>query len=440
MIIHKGGERMKSGIIRETMKVHTYENVQTAKLQGTLFIRWVMFAVIVGTFVGAFSSLFGVAMEMATEIRTQNEVLILFLPFAGFVIVSLYRWFGIDKDSGTNLVIDTVHKDGVVPVRVAPLIFITTIITHLFGGSAGREGAALQIGGSLSDFIARKLHLDLMDRKVLILCGMSAAFAALFGTPMAATIFSMEVVTVGVMYYVALLPCAVSALVASLFASKIAGITPESFTLLDLPSWNPKNIAIVLFIAVIGACVSSLFCSLLHRTSHLLEHYVKSPYARIFLCGACVVIITICLGTTDYNGAGIDVMKRAFEGDVVPYAFVIKMLLTALTLGGGYKGGEIVPTFFVGATLGAWIGSLFGISTSFCAGIGMAVLFCGVTNCPITTLIISFELFQYKAVPFFLFAIAVSYVVSGYSGLYGEQKIMYSKYKAMYINRNVKDE
>lgn len=414
--------------------------LNTLKKQFLMFMKWLTLAVVVGLLVGAFSSLFGLSMEFVTKARMKYDWLIFLLPIAGLFIILLYRCFGIKKDSGTNLVIDTIHSDGVVPVQVAPLIFIATVLTHLFGGSAGREGAALQIGGSLADKIAHGFKLDLMDRKLLILCGMSAAFSALFGTPMAAAVFAMEVITVGIMYYAAFLPCVVSALVASFFSSNIAGMTPESFHIINVPELNTKTIAVVFIISVIGAGVSSLFCWLLHKSSKEFEKRCKNQYVRILLAGVIIMGITLIVDSSDYNGAGIDVIERAFLGEVVPYAFLLKMIFTAITLGGGFKGGEIVPTFFVGATLGAMIGSIFGVSPSLCAGIGMAVLFCGVTNCPLATLMISFELFHYKAVPFFLLAIAISYVLSGYSGLYGEQKIMYSKYKARYINRNVKDQ
>jgi H+/Cl- antiporter ClcA len=415
------------------------QKLKNKRIQLFMFAKWIVLAVLVGVLVGGFGSLFGLCMEYATQTRMKYDWLIFLLPVAGVFIVWIYRSSRIKKDIGTNLVIDTVHNSGGVPFRVAPLIFISTVLTHLVGGSAGREGAALQIGGSFGDKIGRVLKMDLMDRKILILCGMSAAFSALFGTPMAAAVFSMEVITVGVMYYAAFLPCVVASLVASNFASNIVGISPESFQISYVPELDMKMLGVVIIISVVGAVVSSLFCLILHRTSKEFSERIKNPYIRIIIAGVCIIGLTLIVGNRDYNGAGIDVIKRAFEGDIVPYAFLLKMLFTAITLGGGFKGGEIVPTFFVGATLGSAIGSALGVAPSLCAGIGMAVLFCGVTNCPLATLFISFELFNYKAVSYFLLAIAISYVLSGYSGLYGEQKIMYSKYKARYINRNVKD-
>ncbi|MBD5544828.1 MAG: chloride channel protein [Lachnospiraceae bacterium] len=403
-----------------------------------IFLKWTVLSLFIGVIVGFFSSTFGVCMEWANEMRAKHDFLLLFLPIGGLFIIWIYHYFHFDKDSGTNRILDTVHSKNTIPFRMAPLIFISTVITHLFGGSAGREGAALQIGGSFGDKIGRVLKLDEMDRKVMVMCGMSAAFSALFGTSMAAAIFPLEVITVGVMYYVALLPCVISSLVASFFANEF-GISPESFHILKIPAISVESIWKIALLALICAFVSSIFCTILHTTADLYAKYLPNPYIRVVVAGCFITALSFLLGTRDYNGAGIDVIKRAFLGDVVPYAFLLKMIFTALTLGAGYRGGEIVPSFFVGATLGCLFGNIFSISPSFCAALGMASVFCGVTNCPITTLLISFELFGFAGTRYFILAIAISYMLSGYSGLYHEQKIMYSKYKARFINMNTKD-
>ena len=178
------------------------------------------------------------------------------------------------------------------------------------------------------------------------------------------------------------------------------------------------------------------FCVFLHKTEHLYKKYLKNRYVRIFVGGCAIVLLTLLVGNNDYNGAGMHTIEHAIEGHVVPEAFLLKMLFTALTIGAGYKGGEIVPTFFVGATFGCLVGPFIGLSPSFCAAIGMIALFCGVTNCPISTLLISFELFGYEGMPYYLLAVAFSYMLSGYFGLYSSQKIMYSKYKTDFINRH----
>lgn len=419
---------------KDQLKITISDGIRHFKI----FFKWTILSLFIGVIVGFFSSIFGVCMAWANDTRASHDFLILFLPLGGLFIVWIYHYFHFEENSGTNRILDTVHSKNTIPFRMAPLIFISTVITHLLGGSAGREGAALQIGGSFGDKIGRVLKLDEMDKKVMVMCGMSAAFSALFGTPMAAAIFPLEVITVGVMYYVALLPCVFSSLVASFFANEF-GISPESFHILQIPSISIENALKIALIAIICAFVSSIFCTLLHTTSYLYAKYLSNPYIRVVVAGCLITAFTFLLGTRDYNGAGIDVIERAFLEDVVPYAFLLKMLFTAITLGAGYRGGEIVPSFFIGATLGCFLGEIFSLSPSLCAGLGMAAVFCGVTNCPITTLLISFELFGFEGIPYFLITIAISYMLSGYSGLYHEQKIMYSKYKARYINMNTKD-
>lgn len=403
-----------------------------------VFLRWLVIAVITGVLVGAFSTAFGHSINLATTVRQEHPVLLLFLPLAGIVIVFLYRFFDYEKNKGTDQVFQMVHaeqKD--IPFKMAPLIFISTVITHLFGGSAGREGAALQMGGSLGSAIGKGLKLDEADRRVLVMCGMSAAFSALFGTPMAATIFAMEVESVGIMHYAALVPCALSAIIASRFAINM-GINPESFTIEFVPELTALNGMKVILLAIICAYLSAIFCFMLHTTHRYLRAYFRNPYARIALVGVALVVINLALHTTDYMGAGIEVIERAVDGDVKPEAFLMKMILTSLTLGAGFKGGEIVPSFYIGATAGCCLGYLLGISPSFAAALGMTAVFCGVTNCPISSILISFELFGYEGNGFFLITAAIAYLLSGYYGLYADQRIVYSKAKSEFVDENAK--
>ena len=415
--------------------IHTYGI--KIRHQVIMFLKWSLISVITGLIVGAFSTLFAFIMNIMTEYRQQNDYMLYFLPLGGIVTVFLYSAFNYKNDKGTNLVLSTIHAKSEIPLKMAPLIFITTIITHVFGGSAGREGAALQLGGSIGNQIGRTLKLSEADKRVVVLCGMSAAFSALFGTPMAAAIFSLEVVSVGVMYYAALLPCVFSSIIATCFA-KVSGIRETDFAVVEFPELNIINALEIVLLAVICAVVSILFIIILHSTGDLFRKYLKNPYVRITLAGCAIVALSLLLGTRDYNGAGMDVIARAVNGEAVPYAFVLKIIFTAITIEAGFRGGEIVPSFFIGATLGCTFGSLIGFSPSVCAAVGLIALFCGVTNCPITSLLISFELFGAGGVPFFLIAVAVSYFMSGYYGLYKDQTIVYSKYRAKFLNRKAK--
>lgn len=403
------------------------------------FMRWGIFSTFVGLFVGAFSTLFAFCLKQVTAYRTENPWLILCLPLAGVVIVFLYSVFKYKDDKGTNMVLSSIHAESEVPFRMAPLIFISTILTHLFGGSAGREGAALQLGGSIGQQLGKLFRFDEKDQRIVVMCGMSAAFSAIFGTPIAASIFSMEVASVGVMYYAALVPCVFSALVASKFATNM-GIGPDVFNLNHVPDFQLVPSLKMIGLAICCAALSVIFCKTLHSLGDLYKKHLKNPYVRVIVSSLIICVLTIILQTDDYMGAGVPIIERAIgEGEVKPLAFFWKIVFTALTLEAGFRGGEIVPSFCIGAAFGCLFGHILGISPSLCAAVGMISVFCGVTNCPITSMLIAFELFHYKGVPFFLLGISVSYLMSGYYGLYKDQTIVYSKYKTEYINRKLRE-
>lgn len=407
--------------------LHVWSRIQ-------VLLKWVIFALLSGLIIGVVGTLFYYCMKYATETRTKYPWLIFFLPVGGMLIVAAYRLLKDEKDSGTNLVLSAIHSGESIPLKMAPLIFLSTVLTHLFGGSAGREGAALQLGGSIGNSLGRQFRFDEKDQHIMIMCGMSAAFSALFGTPLAAAIFSMEVVSVGIMHYSALVPCVISSLVAHGVASYF-GIMPEQFTIGLIPDFSILTGAQTALLAVLCAGVSVLFCIALHTSEHLYKKYFKNTYLRIIAGGIIIIALTLLVGSQDYNGAGMFIIERCFENEYVPYAFLLKILFTALTLGAGFKGGEIVPSFFIGAAFGCLFGNILGFAPTLCTAIGMGAVFCGVTNCPITSLFICFELFGFQGMPYFLLSIAISYMLSGYYGLYRSQKIVYSKYKTEFINR-----
>lgn len=397
-------------------------------------LKWIIFAIIVGIIVGLCGTAFYFALSLVTVLRTQNSWLIFLLPLGGVGIVAMYRILHNEKDTGTNLVISAIHSDDELPLRMAPLIFVSTLITHLFGGSAGREGAALQMGGSIGNALGRLFRFDDKDKHVMIMCGMSAAFSALFGTPMAAAILPMEMVSVGVMYYIALVPCVISSLIAHGIAYSF-GVSNEMFIIRSIPKFGIISSIEISVLAIFCALVSILFCVLLHKSEDLYKRFFANPYVRAIVGGCIIIVLTLLVGNQDYNGTGINIIAHCINGTVRPEAFLLKMIFTALTLGAGYKGGEIVPSFFTGAAFGCLFGNLLGFSPTLCTAVGMTAVFCGVTNCPITSLLISFELFGYDGMPYFLLATALSYMLSGYFGLYRSQKIVYSKYKTNYINK-----
>ncbi len=402
-----------------------------------VLFRWLFLGGITGAIVGAIGAAFSKAILFATQFRTEHDLIILGLPVAGLVIVAMYRACKDYEDKGTNLVIKSIQEGENLPITKAPLIFISTTITHLFGGSTGRESAALQMGGSIGFNLGKLFRLKEGNVKIITMCGMSAAFSALFGTPMTASFMAMEIENVGVMYYSALVPCVVSALVAKGISSSL-GAVGEQFVVNVIPVFNPYNAVFTGVLAILCAILSVIFCDVLKFSGKTYKKLLPNPYIRVFVGGCIVVALTYMSGTRYYNGAGMNVIEMALRGEAPYYAFLLKIIFTALTLGAGYKGGEIVPALYIGATFGCLYSQLLGFEPALCAAIGMGALFCGVTNCPISSLFICFELFGFKGMPYYLLAIALSYTFSGYSSLYSSQKIMYSKFHNKYINRETK--
>ncbi len=412
-------------------------NDRANKILGTVkvFAKWLLLASVVGVVVGLMGVLFHVTVEKATELRMTLPWLLYLLPLGGVAIVLLYQKSGMEKDMGTNTIIQAVRGENPLRFRTAPLIFISTVLTHLLGGSSGREGAALQIGGSVGARLADGFSLNQQDHQIMIMCGMSTCFAALFGTPLTATIFAIEVISVGVMHYSALVPCLTGSLIGYGIASSF-GIAPTAFDIGTIPALGPVTVIQVILLSVLCAVVSALFCMAMHHAGHLYKKCFSNPILRAAVGGILVILLTLLVGTRDYNGAGMDVINRAVSGQAEWYAFFLKILFTALTLGAGFKGGEIVPTFFVGATFGCAAGPLLGLDPSFSAGIGMIALFCGVINCPVASFVLAVELFGGEGVIFFGIASAIAYMMSGYYGLYSSQKIVFSKLENKRIDVN----
>ncbi len=394
--------------------------------------KWLIVSVITGAFCGVVGTVFHLGVEYVTELRDTYEYFLYSLPIIGLLIGGIYRLFG-TSGINTNNVLEEVHSGKKLSIALLPSIFLSTILTHLGGGSAGREGAALQMGGVIGFQSGRLMRLDDMDLRTATTIGMSAFFAALFGTPVAATVFALEITTVGRVYYAQMLPC----LIASLTAHGIAlffGVKPTAFTIPD-PELSVGFLLRVGLLAVLCAFVSVLFCETIHSVEKQMEKRVPNEWLRVVLGGSVIVVLTLMLGTTDYNGAGMEVIARAVErGETAPEAFAIKLLFTAVTLASGYKGGEVVPSFFVGATFGCLVGPMIGIHAGFAAAIGLVSVFCGAVNCPLASVFLALELFDAAGLPFFALSCAISYVLSGYSGIYSSQHILYDKLKTQYIN------
>lgn len=422
---------MKPFIDKEYIKT----TLQRLRLAILTLIKWMLCSIASGIVIGLIGSFFHSLLDLAAEIRTAHPWILFLLPISGIIIVFIYSLSGCKSSKGTNLVITAIQSNEEVPLKMTPLIIVSTILTHLCGGSAGREGAALQVGGSLGNAFAKLFNFDDKDTRIMIMCGMSACFSALFGTPVAAAVFSMEVISVGIMYYAALVPCTVAALIASSISS-MSGLAATHFTVGEIPQFGIPNGIKFFILSLIFAVASILLCVVLHKTSHFFTAHFESQYVRIIVAAVLVIIMRFLFGTTDYLGAGTDIISRSFVEQSAWYVFLLKIIFTAVTLGGGFKGGEIVPTLFVGATLGSFLAPIFGLPTGICAACGMVAVFCGVTNCPLTSLLLSIEMFGSESLKYCLLCIALSYLLSGYYSLYNSQKIMYSKYRTEFINRH----
>ena len=401
------------------------------------FFKWIVIAAVTGVIGGVIGSLFNLAVRYATSYRLEHEWLLWLLPVGGVLIAGIYSFSKMEHEN-TNSIIDSIRNGTRAPILLTPVIFVATLITHLCGGSAGREGAALQIGGSIGATVARVLRLDDKDLRLATLCGMSAVFSALFGTPVTAALFALEFISVGIFYYAGLIPCLVSS-VTAFGINALFHISPTRFhvTLVSL-SWD--MLWRVAILAVSCALISTLFCFVIQNAASLARRQCKNVYLRAIIGGIIIIALTYLVGCTDYNGAGEAQLINALEhGIAKPTAFFWKILFTAVTLACGFKGGEIVPTFFIGATFGCVVGPLLGIPAGFAAAIGLIAVFCGAVNCPIASIILAVELFQSDfAIVYFALACGISYMLSGYYSLYESQKIMYSKTRAEYINIQAK--
>lgn len=397
------------------------------------FYRWVLLSAATGVICGLVGSAFHLTVDWVTAVRGENPWLIFLLPAGGLAIAAIYRVTKMEGE-GTNGIIDSIHDGGKVHIRLVPVIFISTAITHLVGGSAGREGAALQIGGGIGYRVGRLFRLDDKDMRLVTLCGMSAVFAALFGTPLTATIFALEVISVGILYYSGLIPCLVAS-VTAYGVSLLFGIAPMRYSV----ALSPLELGLALrvcLLAVVCALVSIAFCVAMHKTEQFAAKLVKNIYLRAFIGGIIVIALTLIVGSESYNGIGTDVIASALgEGKAPTWGFLLKIIFTAVTIGFGFKGGEIVPTMFIGAVLGCTVGPILGIPAQFAAAIALVAVFCGAVNCPIASIILSVELFGSGELLYFALACGISYMLSGYFGLYSSQKIMYSKTRAEFINR-----
>ncbi len=375
-------------------------------------------ALTLGGLCGIIGTLFSETIFFVTKIRTQNSWLLFLLPIAGLAIVAIYRLLK-TTDIGTKRTFAAAISSAKVPPLLLPAIFLGTALTHICGGSAGKEGAALQIGGSVSAIFCNILKLNSSSKKTMTLCGMAALFSAVFGTPLAAAIFVFEALRLDKSRFKEFFQVLLSSLIAY-GVSYLLKAHHEKFGISLIPDINYILILKILLICAMASAIGVLFCISLKYTAKLLKKLIRNDYMRIAIGGTIVVLISLLIKTRDYNGSSIEILSHIFEKGEVKYeAFALKLILTSITMSSGYRGGEIVPTLFIGASLGGAIAHLLAIPISFGAAIGMAVLFSTVTKCPLTALFLCIELFSAKGIIFIMFAIIISIFLSGNYSIYG---------------------
>ena len=389
--------------------------------------KWIMLGILCGCLVGPVGGLFAHFLDFCASFRGEHPWLLYLLPVGGLLVVFAYRHCAAAATS-TDAVFRAVREHRPLAFVTAPLIFLATGISQLLGGSAGREGAALQLGGSITGSLGRRMKMQQGDLTTMTMCGMAAAFSAVFGTPVTATIFALEVVDVGLMHYAALVPTLLAALVGG-WISQTMGVAPHFYEFEQGLNLNPLSMAQVIGLGVLLAVLSIAVCFCFHNSGKLLGKVMPNPYIRVAVGGTVIVLLTLLVGDMTYNGAGGEGIHHAIEGNARPWDFAMKILFTALTLGAGYKGGEIVPVFFIGSTFGCVVGPLLGIPAGFAASLGMVGLFCGVTNSPLASILLAMELYDGKCLPLFCLVCVVSYMLSASWGLYHEQRILGSKLK-----------
>lgn len=403
-------------------------------------LRWTLIVIPVSILAGSLVALFLWLLDAATRFRFAHPWLLFFLPLAGIFIYYLYKYAGRNSEAGNNLIMDEIHEPGGgVPARMAPLVLITTVITHLFGGSAGREGTAVQMGGSAAQYVARKLKLSGEDVKILLMTGIAAGFGAVFGTPVTGAIFAMEVLALGSISYKALLPCFIASVLSDIvctgWGTKHTGYHIEIMQDLSARScffhFDFHLLIIVILAGIFFGLASLFFVELSHSIKEYCNRYIKIKWLIPMIGGGTIIGLTYLLGTTDYLGLGVinpdknavSILSCFHEGGATSFSWIWKILFTAITLSTGFKGGEVTPLFFIGAALGNTIASLTGAPVDLMAGLGFVAVFAGATNTPIACTMMGVELFGGQNVLYFGVACFTAYYFSGHTGIYQSQRV-----------------
>ncbi|WP_194851506.1 voltage-gated chloride channel family protein [Nonlabens antarcticus] len=386
-------------------------------------LKWILICVILGGIVGSVSAFFLLSLEWATSWRESHLWIIALLPIGGFIIGLSYHLYGNSVVKGNNLLLEELHSPKkIIPFRMAPLVLFGTVLTHFFGGSAGREGTAVQIGGAIADRFTKILNLSKRDRQIVLIAGISAGFASVFGTPIAGAIFALEVLILGRIRLDAIVPSFMAAVLADYFC-RLWGISHTQYTISNVADMTAINLLWCLLAGIIFGLVAMLFSKSTHFWTHLFGKIIKYSPLRPAIGGVVLALAIYFMGTTKYIGLGIPTIVDAFQVNLNSYDFIFKLLFTSFTLGAGFKGGEVTPLFFIGAALGNVLIWFIPLPMGLLAGMGFVAVFAGATNTPIACTIMGIELFGIESGVFIGLACCTAYLFSGHSGVYSSQII-----------------
>lgn len=390
--------------------------------------QWFSIALLIALFTGTASAFLLLSLESVTQWREMHHWLIWLLPIAGLCIGWIYLYIGQSVNAGNNLLIDEIHNpQKVVPLRMAPLIFVSTVTSHLFGASVGREGTAVQMGGALADQLTHLFRANKEDRNILLMMGMSAGFASIFGTPIAGAIFGLEVLIIGRIRCNALFPC----VMAGILADQVAlawGINHSHYMVDDIVPVTLWSIFLVMIAGMIFGFVGTIFAKATHKLGAIMKKVIKYSPLRPFFGGIIIAVLVYTFDAYHYVGLGISDIHRAFNEPIAPWSFLSKLGLTVISLGTEFKGGEVTPLFYIGSTLGNALSPILNLPIPMLAGLGFVAVFSGAANTPITTTIMAIELFGVDIAVYATIACTTAYLFSGHVGIYHSQRIGEGKY------------
>lgn len=402
------------------LNIHNLEALEPSKIKK--MIVWCSLGALIGALAGVASTLFLHSVDWAISFRREHSWMIFFLPLVGFLVAWFYKIYGREVERGNNLIIDEIHEPKkTLPFRMVPMIFFGAVISHLFGASVGREGAAVQMGAGISDQFAKYLDRFFKNRRLILMMGMSAGFSSIFGTPIAGAIFGFEVLFIGTLVYDSLMPCLVAA-ISGYYTALLLGVVHPQYLFIEVPQVSIPGILSAVVAGIIFGYAAKLFVWSIHEVKYLCEKHIKNNLLHPVVGGVILVIAYFVVGGDRYHSLGEEMIKASFTQHMYPWDFLGKTFMTAVSVGAGFKGGEVMSLFYVGATLGNALSYILPLAYPILAALGFVSVFAGAANTPIASVILAFELFGPGIGVYASLAVVASYLLSGKNGIYHSQR------------------